>query len=141
VFGAYEDPNRLMPTLIKRGLKGEFPPLVRPETARDYVYIDDVVEAFLLAAGARGQQYGAIYNVGTGVQTTLREVVEVAKRVLEISEQPKWDSMPARSWDTNCWVSNCALINQDLGWKPKYSFEEGFRGMVKHYRNVSDAGA
>src|SRR5204863_142015 len=54
-FGAYEDPNRLMPTLIGRCLKGEFPPLVRPETARDYVYIDDVVDAFLLAASPRGQ--------------------------------------------------------------------------------------
>jgi len=46
VFGPYEDPGRLLPTLIKHGLKGTLPPLAAPDVARDFVYVADVVEAF-----------------------------------------------------------------------------------------------
>ena len=131
VYGEYEDPGRLMPTLIRRGLSGELPPLVSPDTARDYVYIDDVVDAFLLAAGSRVQKSGAVYNLGTGVQTSLRQVVDVARKVLAIRAEPQWGEMTARPWDTNCWVADNRLIRQELGWAPQYSFEDGFRNMVE----------
>ena len=85
MYGPYEDPARLVSTLIVRGLQGKLPPLVGPETARDFVHVDDVVEAYLLAATHRGQEAGAVYNVGAGIQTTVREAVAVARQVLEIS--------------------------------------------------------
>src|SRR5947207_10600420 len=84
VYGPYEEPRRLMPTLVVRGLDGELPPLADPDIARDYVYVDDVSEAYCLSASRPGQAPGAVYNVGTGVQTSLREVVQAARRVLGI---------------------------------------------------------
>jgi UDP-glucose 4-epimerase len=133
VYGPYEEPARLMPALIVRGLRGEWPPMVNPETARDYVHVDDVVEAHLLAAQHPSQEQGAIYNVGTGLQTTLREVVEVARRAMAIPDEPKWGSMPPRQWDTNCWVADSRLIRERLGWRPRYTFEEGFRQMLEWF--------
>src|SRR5215470_6587390 len=50
VYGPWEEPRRLMPTLIRRGLAGALPPLVGPDTARDYVSVDDVTEAYVCAA-------------------------------------------------------------------------------------------
>ena len=141
VYGAYEDPNRLLPTIIRRGLTGEFPSLVSPDTARDYVYIDDVVDAFLLAACARHEKLGAVYNLGTGVQTSLRQVVEVARRVLSITAEPQWGSMPARAWDTKCWVADNRLIQQELGWTPRHAFEDGFRKMVAWAKENPAVGA
>lgn len=133
VYGPYEEPARLIPTLIMRGLRGEWPPLVRPETARDYVFVDDVVEAYLLAI-AHPSEPGAIYNVGTGVQTTLREVVEVAQRGLPIVGEPKWGSMPPRQWDTDSWVADSALIREELGWRHRRSFDAGFRETLEWFR-------
>jgi nucleoside-diphosphate-sugar epimerase len=78
VYGPWEDPGRLIPTLIVRGLAQEWPPLVDPTSAHDFVYVDDVVDAFLIAAASA--RSGSVYNVGTGIQTTLRQVVEVASR-------------------------------------------------------------
>ncbi|MEM8805939.1 MAG: NAD-dependent epimerase/dehydratase family protein, partial [Cyanobacteria bacterium P01_G01_bin.38] len=49
VYGPYEEPSHLMPTLIAQGLQGKLPPLVNPDIARDYVYVDDVNEAYILA--------------------------------------------------------------------------------------------
>ncbi len=85
VYGPWEDPSRFVPTLAVRGLAGELPPLVEPRTARDFVYVEDVCDAFLAAARAAGVRGGAVYNVGSGVQTTIGEAVEIARRVLAIS--------------------------------------------------------
>jgi UDP-glucose 4-epimerase len=130
VYGPYEEPSRLMPKLVINGLQGKLPPMANPEIARDYVYVDDVSDAYLLAATRPGQEPGAVYNVGTGVQTSLREVVEVARRVMDIAAVPDWGSMPDRAWDTDAWVSNNRAIQNALGWRPGYTFESGFRQMV-----------
>ncbi|NDJ59844.1 MAG: SDR family NAD(P)-dependent oxidoreductase [Chloroflexi bacterium] len=138
VYGPYEEPTRLMPTLIRRGLNGELPPLVNPDVARDYVYTDDVNDAYLLAATQPHPDPGAVYNVGSGVQTTLREVVEVARDVMHISAEPDWGSMANRSWDTSVWVANNAHIKATLGWQPRYTFADGFRAMVDWLRAHRD---
>jgi nucleoside-diphosphate-sugar epimerase len=44
-YGPFEDPGRLIPRLIVHRLRGGLPPLASPDTARDYVYVDDVSEA------------------------------------------------------------------------------------------------
>jgi nucleoside-diphosphate-sugar epimerase len=129
-YGPFEDPRRLLPSLIVHGRRGVLPPLVNPQTARDFVYVDDVVDACLLAAQHESGEPGAIYNVGTGVQTTVGEAVDVARRVLGISDAPQWGSMPARVWDTDTWVADSRRIRTALGWEPRYTFEEGFRQMA-----------
>ncbi len=129
-YGPYEEPRRLVPTLVVMGLEGRLPPLVNPNVARDYVHVDDVCDAYLLAAATPGQEPGAVFNVGTGVQTTLREIVATARRLLAIETEPVWGSMPDRSWDTNVWVSNPSRIRAQLGWSPRHDVEEGLRATV-----------
>lgn len=135
-FGPYEDPNRLMPNLIRHGLKGELPALVNPDTARDYIYVDDVCDACIVTAQKRPPEFGAVYNLGTGVQTTLREVVGAARRLLCISAEPQWGSMPSRIWDTSIWVADNRKIKSELGWHPQFSFPQGFQRMVEWYRST-----
>ncbi|MHB8646647.1 MAG: NAD-dependent epimerase/dehydratase family protein [Thermomicrobiales bacterium] len=135
VYGPYEEPARLIPRLIACGLRGTLPPLVHPEIARDYIFVEDVVDAYLLAATQAGREAGAVYNVGTGTQTTLREVVAVARQELGITAEPVWGSLPGRPWDTSIWVANAQSIRDDLGWQPRYPFAEGFRRTVEWLRN------
>jgi nucleoside-diphosphate-sugar epimerase len=121
-YGPWEHPDRLVPTLLARGLEGELPPLVSPAVARDFVHVDDVCAAFVLAAGAKG---GRVYNVGSGRQTTVAEIVELARRLLGLEAEPRWGSMPDRAWDTETWVANPDRINRELGWEPRIGLEEG----------------
>ena len=125
-YGPWEDPNRLVPTLIVKGIKGELPPLVNPDVARDFVWVGDLVEAYLLAAEREPHEPGAVYNVATGVQTTIREAVEVARAEFAIKAEPQWGSMPDRKWDTTCWIGNPGLIERTLGWAPTVEFPDGF---------------
>ncbi len=134
VFGPYEEPTRLIPTLIRRGLAGELPPLVDPNGAHDFVFIDDVLDAYMLAATVVNQEFGAAYNIGTGTQTTMREVVEITRRVLKIPEKPVWGSMPNRSWDTAVWLADNRKTRTALNWKPCNSFENGFCRTVEWFR-------
>ena len=130
VYGPYEDPRRFLPSLIVHGRRGMLPPLVSAATARDFIFVDDVVEAYLAAVRHTAEEPGAIYNVGTGVQTTIGEAVEVARRTFRIPGQPQWGSMPARVWDTDTWVADSRKIRAELGWAPRVAFAEGFERMA-----------
>jgi nucleoside-diphosphate-sugar epimerase len=127
-----------LPTLALRALAGELPPLAAPETARDFVYAEDVTTAYLLAATCDAQEPDAVYNIGSGRQTTLRDVVRVARSALTIPTEPIWGTMPNRRWDTTTWVANHERARQVLGWEPRYAFEEGFRAMVDWFRQRPD---
>ena len=133
VFGPFENPGRLMPTLIREGLAGKLPPLVNPEVMHDFVFIEDVVDAYLLAADKAGQECGVIYNVGTGKQTSLVEIVDSARRIMKIAALPRWSSMPDRKWDTGNWVADSHKIQKELGWRPKYTVEQGLGRMVEWF--------
>jgi nucleoside-diphosphate-sugar epimerase len=147
-YGPYEEPTRLIPTLLVHGLRGKLPPLVDPTTARDFVFVEDVVDAFLLAARLGANE---VFNVGTGRQTTIAEIVEVARRQLGVAAEPRWGSMAPRSWDTNVWVADNARSQSQLGWLPRVALDDGVAATVawlrahpvllSHYERAQMAGA
>jgi nucleoside-diphosphate-sugar epimerase len=105
----------------------------------DYVYVDDVSEAYVRAATISGQEPGAICNVCTGRQTTMRELVEVARRVLALRARPRWGSMPNRQWDTAVWVGDPTRIRVALGWRPRHTVESGLRRLAAWLRRPGNA--
>ena len=138
VYGPWEEPARLVPTLLVHALEGRLPPLADPGTARDSVYVDDVADAFLRAAESAAAHRGAIYNVGTGRQTTLADLVEIARAQLGVSAQPRWGSLPSRAWDTSTWVSDPSLIRADLGWAATTSLGDGLARTAEWLREDGD---
>jgi nucleoside-diphosphate-sugar epimerase len=127
-YGPWEEPGRLVPTLVEAALHASLPPLVDPTVARDFVYVDDVVSAFMLAARSNVED-GSVFNVASGTQTTIRDIVSTARRVFAVSAAPEWGSMPDRAWDTGTWVGRPERIRRALGWTPTVSLEEGLRRM------------
>ena len=130
IYGPFEDPRRLMPTLVTHALDKRLPPLVAPETARDFVHVDDAIDAMLALVQKPPADPGAIYNVGSGTQTSLRDLVTLATEVFGIREQPNWSSMPARAWDTHAWVANTAKIESELGWRPSIDLRRGLAALA-----------
>lgn len=134
VYGFYEAPKRLIPTMILKGLQGALPPLVHPDVARDFIFTEDVNNAYtFIASSSKTLPFGSVYNVGTGKQVTLRDIVSLSKKVFSINDAPEWGSMKNRSWDTNIWVAN----NEKLvlaGWSPKYDFQSGFMKTIGWFK-------
>lgn len=125
VFGPFEDPTRLMPTLALRGLQGTLPLLGDPSVCRDFLYVDDVVAAYIAAANNASRFPGQHFDVGSGIQTTVREAVALARKEFRIGEEPIWGSRPDRSPDTLVSVADNRKIIRDLAWTPKTSVAQG----------------
>jgi dolichol-phosphate mannosyltransferase len=131
VYGVLEDPRRLVFALLRHGLEGCLPPLVSPETARDFIYVEDVCEALVLAAQRAGETAGEkIYNVGSGRQTTLRELVDRVRDLLAIQVEPDWSTHPQRAWDTNVWCASTTRIARGLEWSATTGIDEGLRQTI-----------
>lgn len=125
IYGPYEEPTRFVPTLIVRGLSRQIPPLVRRETARDFVYVDDAVEAMIEAAAHSDLPRGSVYNICTGQQSTVETVVSIVRRLLNVEEEPVWSTMPRRSWDTDVWVGSPEMAKRSFGWCARTGLEAG----------------
>jgi polyisoprenyl-phosphate glycosyltransferase len=108
--------------------------LVSPETARDQIYVDDVVGAYLKINELK-KNPGEYFNIGTGVQSTIKEVVETAIKVTHRTAKFKWGKMENRSWDTNNWVADISKARRLLNWTPKVSLEKGLRLTWEWFQN------
>ncbi len=140
VYGPWEEPTRLVPTLITKGLQGTLPALVNPDIARDFIHTEDVENAFLTVANTAGLPNDAIYNVCTGKETKLRDIVEITRELLSIDETPDWGSMQQRQWDTNRWVGTARRLMNDTDWQPKITLETGMEKTIKWLRDPPNYG-
>lgn len=138
VFGPFEDSSRLVPTLICRAIKGKLPPFVTPEISRDFVYIDDVCEAFVnTALRLSEEQYGESFNIGSGRCITIGTVADIAKEMFSIPDEPDF-SMPSRNWDVPDWFADSSKAKKYLGWQIQTTFESGLRFFEKWVRSLEN---
>jgi nucleoside-diphosphate-sugar epimerase/glycosyltransferase involved in cell wall biosynthesis len=136
VYGPLEDPSRLMPNIVRNGVMRQFPQLVDASIARDFIYIDDVCEAFVATALAlRAETFGDSFNIGTGTQTTIGELAALARDVYGIADGPFFE-MPARAWDVGAWFANAARAREVLGWESRTSLRDGLERMTQWYRDL-----
>jgi len=132
-YGPYEEPSRLIPTLTQRCIEGRELTLVAAETARDFVYVDDVVDAYL-HTDKLAQLSGEIINIGTGVQSTIKQVVDLILEHTGARVACNWGAMPARVWDAKTWVADCTKSGRLLGWRPRTTLSEGLKQTVAWWR-------
>jgi len=136
VYGPGESPHRLIPDVLRQSDVGVPVRLQNPGAQRDWVHVEDVVEAFesVLAANVSGK----IIDIGTGVVTSVHEVVRkvlfFAGRITDGIEQAS-DSTPSDSDDGRLsGAANAGLAQELLGWKARYDLATGLRKTVDWYR-------
>jgi UDP-glucose 4-epimerase len=95
---------------------------------RDYVYVGDVVEAFL--AGAESDAQGT-YNIGTGVETSVLELGRQLAGVCNLEFHP--EMVPPRPGEVQRIAIDSARAVDDLGWRPRTSLLEGLRRTTDSY--------
>jgi polyisoprenyl-phosphate glycosyltransferase len=138
IYGPWEERDRLIPTLVKLGLQGKYPPLVDKNISRDFVYIDDCTRSFVLAALTTSKTNpGNKYNIATGQKTSLEELSILIKNKFNIHIDPIFGSMPNRKWDLSNWYGNAKLANEILNWYPRIKLSEGIDETIKWENNSS----
>ncbi len=103
------------------------------EQIRDTNYVDDVVEAFLLA-GASDKVWGQVFNLG-GTPVSLKEFVE---KVIKVNGKGKFEVVPfppdRKSIEIGDYIADYAKITYTLGWQPKIGLDEGIKRTLQYYR-------
>jgi len=139
VYGPLEDRSRLIPTLIAEAAAGRLPPFVDPETSRDFVYVEDVVRAFVQAAlELEVEHYGESFNVGSGRKTTIRALAHLARESFHITAAPEFGTMPGRLWDVSEWYANPRRAAEILDWRVEVPLEEGLARTARWYAGLED---
>jgi len=131
IYGPWEEPRRLVPSLLVHATAGKWPPLANPNTARDFVWVEDAIDALLIAASRPLADPGAIFNIGTGRQTTLGEIVDIVRAMTGCEAEPHWQSMPDRGWDTDIWQADTRHAATELGWTAQTPLRTGLRETVQ----------
>ena len=134
VYGRYEEPGRLVPTLMNALYTQTKMNLVSPETARDMIHIDDMIDAYLKIDELINNP-GEYFNIGTGVQSTIRTVVETAVKVSKRGGDFEWGSMEQRSWDTTNWVADISKARSFLHWSPKITLHDGLKDTWRWFQH------
>lgn len=136
VFGPRQDPKSeyaaVLPRFILWGLRGQ-PLEVHGDGAqsRDFTYIDNVVEANILAGQAPGVA-GEAFNVGCGERTSLLDVIGMLERI--IGRPVERRHSPVRGGDVPHTTADVSKAKRLLGYSPLVDFTEGFRRTVDYFR-------
>jgi UDP-glucose 4-epimerase len=138
VFGPRQDPTSqysgVLAKFITLMLRGEQPAIFGDgEQSRDFTYIDNTVDANLLACQApAAQAAGQVFNVATGRRITLNETFKALQSLTSYIGQPKYGA--ERGGDIKHSLADISKAEAALGYKPKVDFEEGLRRTVEWYR-------
>jgi UDP-glucose 4-epimerase len=97
---------------------------------RDYVFVDDVVDAFVKASGEAGG--GQRFNIGTGVETSVRQLHSAIAKAAGAPDEPEFH--PARLGDLKRSCLDISLAKQVLGWTPAVGFDDGVARTVDYFR-------
>jgi len=102
-------------------LRGDGTPRIYGDGAqtRDYVYVGDVVRAVVAALGADG----GVYNVGTGVETSVLELYAAVERAAGVERAPVHE--PARAGELRRSVLDVSVAARELGWRPEGTLADG----------------
>jgi nucleoside-diphosphate-sugar epimerase len=138
VFGPYQDPTShysgVLAIFCRRMLSGE--PITiygDGEQSRDFTYIENVVNANLLAAAAPAAKVsGRMMNLATGTRITLNEIFKILRELTGYKDQPVY--APTRAGDIRDSLADIRLAQELLGYKPTVDFREGLRRTVEWYR-------
>jgi UDP-glucose 4-epimerase len=139
IFGPRQDPTSpysgVLAKFITQMLKGEQPTIFGDgEQSRDFTYIDNAVEANLLASRAPAADVaGRVFNVATGTRFDLNETYRALKKIIGYTGDPKYG--PERAGDVKHSLADIARAQRHLGYKPKVDFEEGLRRSVDWYKS------
>jgi nucleoside-diphosphate-sugar epimerase len=136
VFGPRQDPNSqyaaVIPRFVTAALEGRRPVIFGDGTqSRDFCFIDNVIEANLLAADAPHAS-GRVFNVACGKATDLNRVVQLVSEALAVPLDPTYEV--GRAGDVKHSLADITAARQVLGYTASISFEEGLLRTIEWYK-------
>ena len=130
-YGPKQDVNRFLPIIIKGCLKNKKFPCSKGDQLRDFLYVDDAVDAIIKSLtnkNARGQ----IINIGSGKPKRIKSVIEKVKKISK-GGYPQYGKFKLRKFEILKLYPNVKKAKNKINWGPKISFQKGLKSTIKFY--------
>ena len=145
-YGRKFDTSFIVEYLVTQMLKGEKVYIGAPDSVRDYMHVDDHVNAYLLAI-KNDKANGHVYNVGTGIGVSNRDLAELIaqkiggsrKKIKLGSYPPGYPFRPSIS-DQPYIVLDATKIKNELNWSPKLRLSEGIDKVISYFEKQTSSG-
>ena len=138
-YGPAQSPDRVIPEIITRALRGEPLRMTQGRQTREFNYVEDLAEGFVLAATTPGVE-GELFNLGCGVDVSMRDVATTILRLMGDPIEAEFGALadrPTEIWEMRCDPTKSA---ERLGYKARTSLEDGLARTIDWYRGELSAG-
>lgn len=140
IFGEFEGNHKFFPQIIDKLSRGLPVQMTGGEQVRDYVYVKDLIDAYIMAAVVPLNNVVEIINIGSGKEISLKEIaLSIAKEMGETENLLQFGALPYRPDEMMYLVANIEKAKTVLGWEPKTPLEKGIEGMIRWYKTKGDA--
>jgi nucleoside-diphosphate-sugar epimerase len=132
-YGPGQNPNKVIPHVIASLFRGDSPKLAGGMQQFDWIYIDDVIDAFVAAADANSDGiFGRTIDIGAGTAVSIREVVERIVAIMKPDARPLFGALPDRPLE---WVrvADTRDAYERLKWEPRTSLDEGLAKTIESH--------
>ena len=130
MYGPHQPERRFIYQIIHKALNNEDIPLTAGTNTRDYIYVDDVVEALVSAKETTYSEPFEIINVGSGHMTSLTQLAEVIVEASGSSSRLRTGVIPDRIGEAKEWLSDITKVKKILGWVPKTDIQTGIKKTI-----------
>ena len=131
LYGPNEDPARLVASVIQSLLKGQVARCSSGHQVRDFLYVEDVADAFVTLLGS--QKTGPI-NIASGVGVRLKDVVEEIGRQLSQPDLIQFGALADSTDDPACLVADVTRLREELEWQPNYDLKTGVARTIEWWK-------
>jgi nucleoside-diphosphate-sugar epimerase len=130
-YGPFENPTRLVPSVINSLLTGEIAQCTHRNQIRDFLHVADVADAFvaLLDTDVNG-----IVNIGSGKPVSIKELVLLIANNLRKEEDVRLGALPSRENEPPVIVADTNRLKKEVHWCQKYSLEEGIMDTISWWK-------
>ena len=144
-YGYFEGENRLIPAVILSVLEEHPIKVSNSAYVRDFIFIEDVVDAYLHAVKMR-HTYGEVYNIGSGKQHSVGEIVQMIQKITRSKSNVQWGAVArqARYIEPSRWEADISKTKRVLKWESKNTIEVGLTKTIEWFeknKNLCRAAA
>jgi len=133
IYG-YDENSRIIPNTIRSILRNERPIIFKDDkSVREYIYIEDVIDAYLSLIKNIEKTKGNVYNVGSGDVYDQEEVVKKIIELMDRNIKPLYVDRKFKFKEIENQSLDSSKILKEIGWKSKYSLEDGLKKTIKEF--------
>jgi nucleoside-diphosphate-sugar epimerase len=140
-YGPGQTPDRIIPEIIVRALRRQELKMTEGHQTREFNYVEDIAEGFVLAGTAPGVD-GEVLNIGCGEEVSMRQLAQTVLALMGDPIEPQFGALPERPTEIHRMFSDSTKARRALQWAPRHSLSEGLQKTIAWFtEQLADSGS